>query len=235
MKKTTTMKLKFAIFLICCFLAPVTTSGQKRIKKITVTGTVIDETGLPLKGVSIFIDNGKPSTVTDVDGTYKIKVKPTAKTISAISFENGVQIMDYDKQTEMNFTLAKNLTPAEPEMNKVGKVVDIGYQTAEKEKLTTNVGSVNMDRASKSNYTSIYDMISGEVPGVVVSGTSIRVRMGSSINSSNEPLFVVDGLPTYSIENVNPNDVASISVLKDASASIYGSRASNGVILIKLK
>jgi len=229
------MNLKFALILIICLMLPVTSSGQKRIKKITVTGTVIDESGMPVKGVIIFIDNVKTSTVTGADGTYKIKVKPTIKTISAFSFENGGEIMDYDKQTEMNFTLAKNFNPVELKVKKAGDVVNIGYQTAEKEKLTTSVGSVNMDRASKNNYASIYDMIRGEVPGVVVVGTSVRVRMGSSVNSSNEPLFVVDGSPTYSIDHINPNDVASISVLKDASASIYGVRASNGVIIIKLK
>ena len=229
------MNWKIALILICCLLLPVTSSAQKRIRNITVTGTVIDETGTPLQGISIFVDNVKTSTVTDADGTYKIKVKPTVRTITAFSFENGGQVMEYDKQTEMNFTLARNFDPVGLKVEQAGEVVDIGYQMAGRESLTTSVGSVDMERVSKFHYSNIYDMIRGEVPGVVVSGNSIRIRGISSMNLSTEPLFVLDGIIISSVDHLNPNDIESINVLKGSSASIYGSRGANGVIVIRSK
>ncbi|HUS86150.1 MAG TPA: TonB-dependent receptor plug domain-containing protein [Bacteroidales bacterium] len=229
------MNWKVALILICCLLLPITSSGQKQNKKITVTGIVIDENGIPLVGVSIFIDNLKTSTITNSDGTYKIKVKPTVRTISAFSFENGGQVMEYDRQTEMNFILARNFNPEGLKLEYAGEVVDIGYQMAERRNLTTSVGSVNMDRVSKANYTNVYDMIRGEVPGVVVSGKNIRIRGISSMNLSNEPLFVLDGAIINNIDFLNPNTIESISVLKGSAASIYGSRGTNGVIVIRSK
>lgn len=229
------MKWKLVIFLICCLLIPNTSNGQKKNKKVIVIGIVTDDLGTPLKGINIYVDNFKTSAITNKEGAYKVKVKPTIKIISAFSIEYGGQVVDFEGQTEINFTLTGELLPIGMEAGDAGEEIDIGYQKVNKESLTNSVGEVNMDDASRSPYRNIYEMIIGKVPGVVVSGTSITIRGASSINASNEPLFVVDGVPVNSIDYIDPNDVGSISVLKGSAAAIYGTRGSNGVILINLK
>ena len=229
------MNFKIILLLICCLILPHTSNGQKKNKKITVTGTVRDARGAPLKGISIYVDNFKTTAASNQEGVYKIKVKPTVKLISVFSLEHGGQVVEYEGQTSINFILTGELLPADGNVENKGKEIDIGYQEAEKGNLTTSVGEVNMNNASKANYTNIYDMIRGEVPGVIVNGTRISIRGSSSVNASNEPLFVVDGSPVTTISSINPNDVESISILKGSSTAIYGARGANGVILINLK
>lgn len=115
------------------------------------------------------------------------------------------------------------------------EVVDIGYGKEVRKNLTSSVSSVNID-TDVMPYRDIYELIQGKCAGVVVQGNKVTIRGTSSINSSTEPLFIVNGAPQSSIEWINPNDVKSIDVLKDAgSAAIYGSRGANGVIIINLK
>ena len=120
-----------------------------------------------------------------------------------------------------------------------GEQIEIGYGTADKGKLTTAVSQVNVNEKDVSGYSNIFDYIRGKVPGVAVYGNGpsakIQIRGLNSINSPTDPLFVVDGVEVSDISMINPYDVKSISVLKDASSSIYGARGANGVILIKLK
>lgn len=229
------MKIKIALIISLCLLIPVTTVAQKKIRKIAITGKVIDSNGSPLEGVSIFVDNLKTNSTTKHDGTYRIRISPSAKTIAAFSFDHGGQILAFDNQDELNFILNKEFIPEGLKAREAGEIVDVGYMMSRKEDLTTSVGSVNMERVEKRHYNNIYDMIKGEVPGVDVRGNSIIIRGISSMRLSSQPLFVVDGSPTNSVENINPSDVESINVLKGASASIYGSRGSNGVIVIRSK
>ena len=115
------------------------------------------------------------------------------------------------------------------------EVVDIGYGKEVRGNLTTSVSSVDID-TDKTPYRDIYELIQGKCAGVTVQGTKITIRGENSINSSTDPLFIVNGSPTSSIDWINPSDVKSIDVLKDAgSAAIYGSRGANGVIIINLK
>ncbi len=115
------------------------------------------------------------------------------------------------------------------------EVVEIGYGQEVRGKLTSSVSSVPKEK-HPTTYRNIYEMIVGKCAGVSVRGNSIYIRGINSINSSTEPLFIVDDSPRDSIDDINPNDVKSIDVLKDAGAtSIYGSRGANGVIIIKLK
>ena len=118
--------------------------------------------------------------------------------------------------------------------------VNIGYGETSREKLTYAVSSLNMNEAEKSTYSTIYDYLEGRVPGVQVTKTgaataTVIIRGINSINSSIEPLFIVDGVTVNDISNINPRDVKSVDVLKDASASIYGVRGANGVIIIRTK
>lgn len=119
--------------------------------------------------------------------------------------------------------------------------VGIGYETIRKDQNTYSVERVTPDEKQMSGYRSIIDYLRGRVPGLTIGATdgttmpSITIRGKNSINSSTEPLFIVDGTPTDNIMWINPQDVASVDVLKDASASIYGSRGANGVIIINTK
>ena len=119
--------------------------------------------------------------------------------------------------------------------------VNVGYGSVDRDKLTYSVSQLDVKETEMMSYTNIWDYMRSRVPGVVIGdapagGTpSIIIRGENSVNSSNQPLIMVDGMETPDISTLNPNDVASISVLKDASASIYGSRGGNGVILITTK
>ena len=116
------------------------------------------------------------------------------------------------------------------------EVVDIGYGKQVRKNLTSSVSSVPVGDKYVNTYRNIYEMIEGKCPGVAVQGTSITIRGTNSINGSTEPLIIVDGTPQTNIDWINPNDVKSIDVLKDAgSSAIYGSRGANGVIIINLK
>lgn len=119
------------------------------------------------------------------------------------------------------------------------KTVDMGYGETSQEALSYAISSVDMEE-DKSGYITIYDYLEGRVPGVKVvkngaTTASVYIRGINSVNSSTEPLFVVDGIMVNDISYLNPRDVKSVTVLKDASASIYGVRGGNGAILIKLK
>ena len=111
--------------------------------------------------------------------------------------------------------------------------VNIGYGTMPEDQLTSSVSTVKIDE--NVPYTTIYEMIQGRCAGVIVNGSSITIRGVGSINLSSQPLFIVDGVEMNDISFIHPRDVKDIQVLKDSSASIYGSRGANGVILITLK
>ena len=114
------------------------------------------------------------------------------------------------------------------------KVLDIGYGKEIRGNLSSSVSSLDVN-TDKTIYRNIYELIQGKCAGVMVNGTSITIRGENSINSSTEPLFIVNGAPQTSIDWINPNDVKSIDVLKDSATAIYGARGANGVIVITLK
>jgi len=114
------------------------------------------------------------------------------------------------------------------------RAINTGYGKQVKRDITTSVSEVDIPK-DVNTYRSIYEMIQGRCPGVQVMGDRIIIRGINSVNSTTDPLFVVDGQPVEDISSINPNDVDSITVLKDSAASIYGNRGANGVILITLK
>ncbi len=188
-------------------------------KPITISGKVLSAGKMPVSGAVFYIDNVKTAYITKSDGSYKIKISPAAVKLKVVSSEFGSSEIIIDGQTKINFTL----------QGQGGEAA----QTAE--------GNVNADskgnrsRGRKMNtYTDIYQMIRGEVSGVVVSGRSVQIQQGKSFFGSATPLFVINGVIVNSIDNVNPLEVKSIQVLKGSQAAIYGVRGSNGVISINL-
>lgn len=233
-------KLTFLLLISLFIVGSANAQSKKKKKKVILKALVIDTENRPIQNASIFVDGKKSSVKSDVNGRFQLKLKRTAKTITVFTLFNGAAELKYQGQKEITFILIPRNAVQQDPLNTPSRedndLVDIGYGKAKKRNLSTSVGEVNKEHLKNAfHYISIYDMIKGEVTGVVVNGESITIRGISSINFSNQPLFVVDGVPTSNISNLSPNDVKSISVLKGASAAIYGSRGANGVIVIRLK
>ncbi len=203
-------------------------------QEITVQGTVLsrldDE---PLIGATVMCEVTKQGTATDIDGKFVLKV-PSGSLLK-VSYI-GYQPVEVKAEPEMTIFL-------EEETGALDEVVVIGYQTVRKADLTGAVSVMNMKEPLSENSGNIMNSMAGKLPGVNVvpdaapGGTgSIRVRGMSTANSSNDPLYIIDGVPTDNINCINPSDIETMQVLKDAaSASIYGSRAANGVVIITTK
>jgi TonB-dependent starch-binding outer membrane protein SusC len=231
------MKTRILFLILFTFIPICLITGQKSNKKISITGTVLDLYQYPVKGAVITIDGSRSVISTDKKGIYKIKIKSSAKTIGIYTLPPAVIEEPIDGRKTINFTLNDSIVKQITRLrNEYGEeIVDIGYGTEKRKNLTSSVGKIDGTQVRYASYNSIYDMIKGELPGVQVNGTSIRIRENSSIVSDNEPLFVVDNTPVNSIDGIQPQMVKSISVLKGSAASIYGLKGSNGVILISLK
>jgi TonB-dependent SusC/RagA subfamily outer membrane receptor len=223
---------------ICVFLAVISftaSSGQKSGKKISVTGYVTDVTGASIANAIIMVDGEKTSCLTDRKGFYKIKVIPENKRISVFTYTNGIVEEVLDGRNKINFKFNGSV----PDQKDAGvdpgdEPVDIGYDVVKQNTLTVPVGKIDGTKSKYASYNSIYEMIRGEVPGVQVNGNSIMIRSATTLNSNTEPLYIVDGVPVSTLDNILPQMVKSIEVLKGSAASIYGVRGSNGVIIVNL-
>jgi TonB-dependent SusC/RagA subfamily outer membrane receptor len=231
------IKLKIVfVLLLSCFLIQPTFSQKANNKKIKITGSVVDANNKPVEGVLILVDGVKTDMMTNSNGIYSVRVLPAAKTITAFSLFNGVKEMPINGQTTVNIVLEGVSTKTSEPVSNESNVVDVGYGTAKKDQVVNSVTSVDRTKANQRSYTSIYDMIASEVPGAQVNGKSVKLQQGpGSFYSSTEPLYILDGVPVTQIDNINPSDVASIEVLKGPSASIYGTRGANGVLVITSK
>ena len=205
----------------------------------TVTGTVTDTHGDPLPGVTVFIKGTTQGTATDANGFYTLQVPNGSATLvfTYIGF-TGQELLVGDRRT-INVTLSEDTRQIE-------EVVVIGYGTASAKKLTTSVAKIDGQKLADLPITNVADAFTGNISGVMIEQGSgapgalpiIRVRGYGSINAGSEPLYVIDGMIVSSSEFalLNPKSVESVNVLKDAAAgAIYGSRASNGVVIITTK
>jgi TonB-dependent starch-binding outer membrane protein SusC len=226
------MKTKIILALIFVILTVPSANAQKQ-SKIVITGVVVDEAQLPVSGASIFVDDTETMVKTNRRGEFKVKIKPGSKMVIAIKPEEGIAGKEIGDQTEFRLVLDRARISEILKTNPDDELVDIGYGSIPRKNLTGTVGKIDGTNLKYASYTSIYDMIKGEVPGVQVNGNSITIRGTGSIMSSTEPLFIVDGIAVDRISDISPAEVKSIEVLKGASASIYGSRGANGVILIR--
>ncbi len=223
-------------------------NGTKQTKNTPrkVTGQIIDENGEPLIGVTITANGMQGGAITDFDGNFVLTDVPEnvkALHVSYIGYEEkDIAIGNGSIKIKMV-----------PDNKQLDDVVVIGYGTVKKNDLTGSVSAIKPDEFNKGAQSSAQDALVGKVAGVNVvsssgapgSGSTIRIRSGASLSASNDPLIVIDGVPVdnSSIEGgsnliggINPNDIETFTVLKDASATaIYGSRASNGVIVITTK
>jgi TonB-linked SusC/RagA family outer membrane protein len=230
--------------LLLFLLIPVFAFSQT----ITIQGIVKDNTGEGLPGVAISEIGTSNGALTDIDGKFTLNVSSKGKIrVSFISYQT--QEINVDGKTQFDITL-------EEDTKVLSEVVVVGYGTMKRSDLTGAVTSVTSDAISRSVPTTIDQVLQGRAAGVQVqqnsgmpgASTSIRIRGINSLNSSNEPIYVIDGVVidggstdqnstnTSALANINPADIVSLDILKDASATaIYGSRAANGVIIITTK
>lgn len=227
------MKFKILILLFVTVIITNHIEAQSIAKKIQVSGYITDENNQPIKDAVILVDDMKMDTYINSKGFYKIKIPSNSKVIMVFSVGSGLKEHQFQGEATVNFIFPNNNNQQKKSVTTDDDKVDIGYGSTNKEELTSSVGVVNIDK--NNTYRNIYEMIAGKVPGVVVSGRSITIRGLSSVNAGTEPLYVVNGSVTNSIDDIPPSDVDNISVLKGSSAAMYGSRGSNGVILINLK
>ncbi|MBQ7457885.1 MAG: TonB-dependent receptor [Bacteroidales bacterium] len=232
-------KARVILLAVTFFLALPTWAQEK----IAVSGTVVDETGEPLVGASVMEEGTSNGTVTDYDGKFTIQVrKGGTLTFGYISYLS--QSVPVGEGGSLQIRL-------EPDNNLLSESVVIGYGVARKSDLTGAVSSVGSEQFNDGMISSPEQLINGKISGVQITSSggspsassTIRIRGGASLNASNDPLIVLDGVPMEVggsvagagnfLSLVNPNDIENITVLKDAaSTAIYGSRASNGVIII---
>ena len=220
------------------FLALLLTIGATAFaQKVKITGTVTDPGGEPLIGVSVKTGNSGAGAITDVDGNYSVEVSPTGTLVfSYVGFE--VRNEPVKNRRVINVTLK--------EKNDVlNEVVVIGYGTMDKKELTSAISHVGEKDFLTISSLDPSMMIQGKVAGVSITNTgagdpnnqaSIQIRGVSSRSAGLGPLIVIDGVPGGNLTNINPNDIASFDILKDGAASaIYGTRGSNGVIVVTTK
>ena len=225
-------KLIFKVFLVLFFGFSYTTYAQD----ITITGTVLDETNAPLPGASILVKGTTNGVTTDFDGKYSIVANPTATLVfSFVGYKTVERAVD--NRTVINLTM-------EEDTSQLDEVVVVGFGTQKKANVTGAASMIKMeDVLANRPVTNPVLAIQGAIPGLQItsnsgrpgaSGLGINIRGVNSINGGS-PLILVDNVPV-STENINPQDVESITVLKDAAASsIYGARAAFGVVLITTK
>ncbi len=216
---------------------------QAFAQSMTVQGVVKDNTGEAVIGANVVVKGTTNGTITDFDGNFTLNANKGD--IIVISFI-GYKTQELPASATMHITLADDSEVLED-------VVVIGYGSVKKSDLSGSVVAVKAEEMNRGAVTSPQELIQGKVPGLSVtsgdggpgSGATIRIRSGASLNASNDPLIVIDGVPVSSdaapgtsnaLATINPNDIETFTVLKDASATaIYGSRASNGVIIITTK
>ena len=214
-------------------------------QKITVNGTVFEPEGEPAIGASVEVQGAQMGVATDIDGNFQLQVAPDAVlTISYVGCDT--QTIPVEGRTRITVRLKTNTVA-------MNELVVVGYGAVKKSDATGSVAVIKPDEIEAGIAKSAQDLLVGASPGVVVTpdggnpvgGATIRIRGGSSLSATNDPLIVIDGVPmtnqsgaagTNPMTSINPQNIESMTILKDASATaIYGSRASNGVIIITTK
>ena len=234
--------LVLLVFMLMSFLLGIGRAEAQ--ERLTVTGTVVSGTdGEPLIGVNIKEEGTANGTISDIDGKFSLQTRKGVKLeFSFIGFKT--------ETVKVTSSIINVSLKEDNEM--LDEVVVIGYGTMKRSDLTGAVASVSADVINKTVATSLDQVLQGRAAGVAVTqnsgapggGISVSIRGTNSLSGGNEPLYVIDGIPvsgstgdnSSALSNINPADIVSMEVLKDASASaIYGSRASNGVVLITTK
>ncbi len=234
------MKQKTALFRLTCILVGLLTISTSSFSQnnFKVTGKVFDESGKPVQGANVSVKGMQITTATKADGSFEIIAPSGASVlvITSIGFAN--QEFSLTGKNEISITLAASVSVLED-------VVVTGYGSRKKTDVTGAIVSIDRKKIEAVPVTNLTQALQGRIAGIEAvpnsfrpgAGSSIRIRGSRSLNASNDPLYVVDGIPvTYTIDDMNPGDIETVDVLKDASATaIYGVRGANGVVQITTK
>lgn len=230
------MKNKFSLLLLMAVFTLLHVSGYAQNK--VVKGTITDVSGLPIPGVNVVIKGSKTGISTDMDGKYAISVSPGQILVFSSTGSKTVE-KTVGQSGEVNAVLLDDVS-------QLNEVVVVGYGTVKKSDVTGAIVSVSAEKLTSRPVTNALEALQGKAAGVDIKSSerpgtigTVRIRGNRSLTADNAPLYVVDGVPLMSassIETLNPRDIASIDILKDASATaIYGSRGANGVIIVTTK
>jgi TonB-linked SusC/RagA family outer membrane protein len=228
---------KKLITLICCLLIAFITQAQTQTKKITGTVIYADD-GEPILGASVVVKGTSIGTITNIEGAFTLNVSPDAKTFTVSYIGLETKEVAIGNQSVFNISLKSTA-------NELDEVMVVAYGTAKKSSFTGAASSIKAEKFEQRPMTNVTSALLGATPGVQVSTangqpgseSSIYIRGIGSISASNTPLIILNGMPyDNAISSINPGDIESLTVLKDASsAALYGARAGNGVILIQTK
>ncbi len=227
-----TRKALMPLFLVCIFMQQGYAQDQT-----SVSGTVKDTDGVPLPGASIVISGTQTGTTSDFDGNFELGNAPSNAVLIVSYIGYITQEVNVDTRSVVNITLAE-------ETNALDEVVVIGYQTVKRSDIVGSVAVVDTEEMLKAPASNVGQMLQGRAAGVTVTSTgnpgaspSVKIRGLNSFSGQDSPLYVVDGMLISALgADFNPNDIASIQVLKDAAATaLYGSRGMNGVIVVTTK
>jgi len=224
-QKSLNMELKIVFLLTLSLFFCLTIFTQNKL-----LGKVTDFKQQPIADAQVFLNGQKVDVSTNERGYFEAEVPDSVDQISVYSPKYGVLTSSYSGESELSFVF---LEPKKTEKEKIS----VGYGEVDKENLTYAIDKIDAEKKDDvKGYVNIYDYIRGRLPGVrVTSDNRIIIRGVNTLGLSYDPLFVVDGSIVNNIDFIDMNQIKDISVLKDASASIYGSRGANGVILINLK
>ncbi|MBD0835682.1 SusC/RagA family TonB-linked outer membrane protein [Aestuariibaculum suncheonense] len=222
------------VFLLLMVMSSLSANAQVK----TVTGTVVDEIGMPLPGVNLVEKGTKNGASTDFDGNFSIQVTPESVLVLSFMGYKSVEIT-VGQQSKINVNMA-------PDLQQLDAAVVVGYGSVKRKDLTGSVASVKMDKLTEAPVANFDQALAGRVTGVQVgadtgepgAGLEITIRGKNTVNGDNSPLYVLDGfiVEDFNPGILNPTDIQSIDILKDASATaIYGARGANGVVLITTK
>ena len=200
---------------------------------LTLSGTISDaDTNEPLPGATVVIEGTNTGAISDFDGKYTIRVA-VGNTLSFSSIGYKTETRVISQADQLNISLTPN--------NELDEIVVVGYGSQKRSNIVGSVATVNVDKATQNPTTNVSELLRGRAAGVQVNlgdarpggNSNIVIRGNVSVAGGNSPLIIVDGLPYDSLNDIAPDDIANIEILKDAaSTSIYGARASNGVILV---
>ena len=223
---------KLILALLCLGL-----SWSLSAQTVVITGIVTEDTGEPLIGASVVVEGTQIGTITGIDGDYTLNVPADAVNLVFSFIGLTTQTVAIDGRTKIDVVMSADQTFLD-------EAVVVGYATVKRRDLLGSVSSIGSEKLTEQPVTSVSQALSGKMAGVSVVSTEgdpdadikIRVRGGSSITQDNSPLYIVDGFPVESINDISSSEIASIDILKDAfSTAIYGSRGANGVVIVTTK
>jgi TonB-dependent starch-binding outer membrane protein SusC len=241
------MKTKLVFLIFFSILSSGRVIGQKDNDKITINGTVLNADREPIENAIVMIDGLRTRTMTDSKGNFKIRVASTAVKIGIFTFGYGLKEEDIYGRNRINFNfenqpswmlhgrdggisvLGRNKVPVGEES------VDVGYAHMKRKDITTDIDFIDGTNKKYASYGSVREMILREVSGVRQLGNNIIIQNAGNLFGAVGPLIIIDGIAGGNLDEVQPIEVASISVLKGTAAAIYGSRGYGGAIIIKTK